>query len=54
MKKKNNKTSNYYTKIIDEIEKIRGKNNTNWMNILRLSFKNSPKETAKILSQIYQ
>jgi len=53
MKKKNNKTSNYYTKIIDEIEKIRGKNNTNWMNILRLSFKNSPKETAKILSQIY-
>ena len=53
MKKKNNKTLNYYTKIIDEIEKIRGKNNTNWMNILRLSFKNSPKETAKILSQIY-
>ena len=53
MKKKNNKTLNYYTKIIDEIEKIRGKNNTNWMNILRLSFKKSPEQTAKILSKIY-
>ena len=53
MKKKDEKPFNYYLKIIDEIEKIRGKNNTNWMNILRLSFKNSPKETAKILSQIY-
>ena len=47
------KSINYYKKIIDQIEKIRGKNNTNWMNILRLSFKNAPKETAIILSKIY-
>ena len=51
--KKKMKNKNYYKKIIDQIEKIRGKNNTNWMNILRLSFKNAPSETAKILSKIY-
>ena len=28
-----------YSKIIDKIEKIRSKNNINWMNILRLAFK---------------
>ena len=38
----------YYLNIIDEIEKIRTKNNVNWMDILRLAFKNSP-EDAKIL-----
>ncbi len=51
--KKKKKTKKNYIKIINQIEKIRGKNNTNWMNILRLSFKNSPDETAKILSKIY-
>lgn len=48
------KKAKYYLKLIDKIEKIRGKNNVNWMNILRLSFKNSPGETAKILSKIYK
>jgi hypothetical protein len=52
MKKKIKKT-NYYKKIIDQIENIRKKNNTNWMDILRLSFKNAPKETSVILSKIY-
>ena len=28
-----------YSKTIDKIEKIRSKNNVNWMNILRLAFK---------------
>jgi hypothetical protein len=51
--KKNKKYKKNYSKIIDQIEKIRGKNNTNWMNILRLSFKKSPEQTAKILSKIY-
>lgn len=50
-KKKKNKKN--YLKIIDQIEKIRGKNNINWMNILRLSFEKSPKQAAKILSKIY-
>lgn len=48
------KNSYYYLKIIDQIEKIRSKNNKNWMNILRLAFKNSPKDTAKIMAEIYK
>ena len=38
--------------IIDEIEKIRSKNNVNWMDILRLSFKHAPKEARNIISKI--
>tara|TARA_Y200000002_G_C22185492_1_gene456952 strand:+ start:278 stop:463 length:186 start_codon:yes stop_codon:yes gene_type:complete len=45
-------TKNYH-KIINQIEKIRGKNNVNWMNILRVAFKHDPKESAKIMSKIY-
>ena len=48
MKKNKNKL-----KIIDRIESIRGKNNINWMNILRLAYKKSPVEAAKIMSKIY-
>jgi len=32
-----------YSRIIDQIEKIRSKNNANWMDILRFSFKLDPK-----------
>ena len=39
-------------KIFSEIEKIRGKNNKNWMNLLRLSYDLKPKETKKIINQI--
>ena len=42
-----------YQKIINQIEKIRSKNNVNWMNILRLAFKYDPKGAAKIMSKIY-
>ena len=38
--------------IIDEIEKVRSKNNINWMNILRLAFKHSPDEARMIVSKI--
>ena len=41
-----------YNKIIDQIQKIRSKNNVNWMNILRLAMRYSPKETKKILKNI--
>ncbi len=47
--KKNNKL-----KIIDHIEAIRGKNNVNWMDLLRLAYKKSPKESAAIMSKIYK
>ncbi len=42
------------SEIIDEIEKIRSKNNINWMNILRIAFKHSPKEARKVISRINQ
>ena len=40
--------------IIDELEKVRAKNNINWMNILRLAFKNSPEEAREIIFKINQ
>jgi hypothetical protein len=48
------KKSEYYLDVIDQIEKVRSKNNKNWMNILRLAFKNSPKDSAKIMAEIYR
>lgn len=44
--------NNDYLKIIDKIEKIRSKNNVNWMNILRLAFKLDPNKASKIMSKI--
>ena len=53
MKKKPNKLKiNKYLKIIDKIEKVRGTNNINWMNILRIAFVHSPEETKKIMKKI--
>ena len=42
-----------YLRIISQIENIRKKNNVNWMNILRIAFKNNPSATAKVMSKIY-
>ena len=50
MKKDNN--VEHYLKIIDEIEKIRTKNNVNWMDVLRLAFKNAPQESKKLMKKI--
>ena len=47
------KKNKNYLKIISQIEGIRKKNNTSWMNILRIAFKYNPKATAKIMSKIY-
>ncbi len=41
-----------YNKIINQIQKIRSKNNVNWMNILKLAFKLDPKNSAKIMKKI--
>jgi len=41
-----------YLKIIDKIEKIRSKNNVNWMNVLRLAFKLDPNNSIKIMKKI--
>ena len=42
----------YYLKIINKIEKIRSKNNVNWMNVLKLAFKLDPKRASKIMKKI--
>ena len=39
-------------KIINQIEKVRKKNNVNWMNILRIAFKNDPKNAKKCFKKI--
>ena len=46
------KAHNKYLSIISKIEKIRSKNNVNWMNILRLAFKYSPEEAREIVKNI--
>ena len=43
-----------YLLIIKKIENIRKGNNKNWMNLLRLAFRKSPKQAAKIMSKIYK
>jgi hypothetical protein len=50
---KKEKKSENYLRIISQIENIRKKNNVNWMNILRIAFKNNPKATANVMSKIY-
>ena len=50
MKKNNNK--NNYLKIINKIEKVRSKNNVNWMGLLRLAFKRAPKEASQLMKRI--
>jgi len=41
-----------YLNIISKIEKIRSKNNVNWMNILRLAFKLDPISASRIMKKI--
>lgn len=41
-----------YNNIINKIQKIRSKNNVNWMNILRLAFKLDPINAKKIMKKI--
>ena len=41
-------------KLVNQIQKIRSKNNKNWMNLLRLAFKHAPTEASKIIKKINQ
>lgn len=54
MKKKLSKNKKNYLLIIKKIEEIRKKNNSNWMDLLRIAFKHSPREAAKIMANIYK
>ena len=51
MQKNNNK--NNYLKIINKIEKTRSKNNKNWMDLLRLAFRENPREAIKVVRGIF-
>ena len=54
MKKNNTARYKKSLKLVNQIQKIRSKNNKNWMDLLRLSLKLDHKSTSKILSQIYK
>lgn len=41
-----------YNKIINQIQKIRSKNNVNWMEILKLAFELDPKRASLIMKNI--
>ena len=41
-------------KLVNKIQKIRSKNNKNWMDLLKLSLKLDPKATKKIIMEIYK
>ena len=50
--KKKIKTKKQLLRIIDKIEKVRSRNNINWMDLIRLSIKFAPKETSILLRKI--
>ena len=50
--RKKNKANNYL-KVIGEIENTRKGNNINWMDILRIAFSHSPKDTSNVFSRIF-
>ena len=41
-----------YNRIINQIQKVRTKNNVNWMNILKVAIKFAPIEAKKIIKEI--
>jgi len=38
--------------IINEIQKVRGRNNVNWMDILIIAFTYAPEETREVFKRI--
>lgn len=42
----------YYNNIINKVQRIRAKNNKNWMDLLKLAFKYAPKDASKIMKRI--
>ena len=49
---KNSKKISQALKLVNQIQKIRSKNNKNWMDLLRLSLKLDFNLTSKILKEI--
>ena len=46
------KKSNKHIYLINNVQKIRARNNVNWMNILKLAFRLDPKNASKIMKKI--
>ena len=51
-KKVNKKNIQKFLSIISQIEKVRSKNNKNWMDLYRLSLSVAPEESIKIIKKI--
>jgi len=49
---KKKEQAEHYLNIIDEIEKVRSRNNINWMDILRLAFKHAPQDSKALMKKI--
>ena len=43
-----------YLKIINKIQKTRTKNNKNWMDLLRLAFRENTREAIKVVRGIFK
>ena len=52
-KKKSSKIKKYLS-IINKIEKVRSKNNINWMDVLRVALRHAPDETIRLMKNINQ
>tara|TARA_B100001093_G_C26769929_1_gene989647 strand:- start:774 stop:974 length:201 start_codon:yes stop_codon:yes gene_type:complete len=50
----NNKNKNKYLSIINNIQKVRQKNNKNWMDLMKLSFSLDPQKSKKIVQEIFK
>lgn len=46
------KKTDHYLGIIDEIGKVRNRNNVNWMDVLRLAFRYAPDEARALMKKI--
>ena len=51
--KKNNTKIKKFLAIIKKIEKVRSKNNKNWMDLYRLSLAVAPEQSIKIIKKIF-
>ena len=51
MSNKNNNLKKYL-KLIKEIEKVRSRNNKNWMDLYRLAFEVAPSRSINIIKKI--
>jgi hypothetical protein len=52
LQKQHTENLNQKLKLIDEIENIRRANNVNWMDLLRLAFRESPNQAKELVRRI--